>query len=321
MRSVRKKGSVNKDYWGYIFISPFIIVFLGFALYPIFNTFWMSLTDASLMNPGMRGDFIGLENFRSLLTHNMFHRAISNTWLLWLGNFIPQMLFALVLAVMFTSTTFRLRGTGFFKAIFYLPNLLMPATVAALFSSLLAFHGPLNQFLVGVLGIMPEARDWLAFPTYARGTVMFLQTWLWFGQTAIVLVAGMTSISPTYYESAMIDGAGQFKMFTRITLPLLKPVLLFVLVTSMVGGMQMFDIPMLLSGNLGAPDHSVLTINMFMNNRRAFPAAMIGSAAAVSVVLFFMSSFIALILFRIFRESSDEKAARKAKKAERKVLA
>ena len=315
-----KKGSVSKDHYGYIFIAPFVIVFAAFALWPIVNTFYLSLTNMHFVNHmgfGVSPDFIGLNNFITLFNDPMFRLALQNTWLLWIGNFIPQMILALVLAAMFASTTFKLKGSGFFKAIYYLPNILMPVTVAALFMHYLTLHGPINTFLVGTTGILSEPRNFLSLVTDTRVAVMFIQTWMWFGQTAIVLVAGMTSISPSYYESAMVDGASQVKMFFTITLPLLKPILLFVLVTSLVGGMQMFDIPLLLSdGPLGPPDMAVLTMNMFMNARRAAPAFAIGSAAAISVTLFFISSFIALILFRVFR-SDDEKQLRKQAKMER----
>ena len=311
-----KKSSVNKDYWGYIFIAPFVIVFLAFVIYPIYNTFWLAFSDSNLVHPNMRGEFVGLENFQMLVGSTMFRTAIANTWIIWLSNFFPQMFLALTLAAIFSSTTFKLKGTGFFKAIYYLPNLMMPVTIAALFSFYLDFHGPLNQFLVSTTGIMSEQRDFLAHIFDTRFTVAFIQTWLWFGQTAIILVAGMASISPSFYESAMIDGASQIKMFFYITLPLLKPVMLFVLVTSLVGGLGMFDIPMLLTGPRGAPNNSILTVNMYMNNRRVFPAGMLGSAASISVALFFMSSFVALILFRIFREPTEAADAKKAAKRE-----
>jgi len=318
---MKKRSTLSNDHWGYIFIAPFVIVFIAFVLYPIYNTFWLAFSNSTLTHPGMRGELIGLDNFRMLANSNMFRTAIFNTWFIWLTNFIPQMVLALTLAAIFSSTTFKLKGTGLFKAIFYLPNLMMPVTIAALFSYFLDFHGPLNQFLVGTTGLVAEQRDFLLHIFDARFTVSFIQTWLWFGQTAIVLVAGMTSISPSFYESAMIDGASQIKMFFYITLPLLKPVLLFVLITSLVGGLGMFDIPMLLSGPWGAPNNSVLTVNMYMNNRRTFPAGMIGSAASISVVLFFMSSFIALILFRLFREPSEDAIAKKAAKRNKGVNA
>ena len=309
-----KRRSVTKDYWGYIFIAPFVVVFLAFVLYPIYNTFWLAFTDSTLMHPDMRGDFIGIDNFTMLLNSNLFRTAVANTWIIWLANFIPQMFLALTLAAIFSSSTYKMRGMGFFKAIYYLPNLMMPVTIAALFSFFLEFHGPLNQFLVGTTGVMTEQRDFLAHVFDTRFTVSFIQTWLWFGQTAIILVAGMNSISPSFYESAMVDGASQLKMFFKITLPLLKPVMLFVLVTSLVGGLNMFDIPMLLTGPRGAPNNAILTVNMYMNNRRAFPAGMIGSAASVSIMLFLMSSFIALVLFKVLGEPSPEREAKRAAK-------
>ena len=304
---MKKKKSISKDYYGYIFIAPFVIIFITFILFPIFNTFYLSFTDARIRPGSWRGDFVGFDNFTSLLGDHMFHRAVSNTWMLWLFNFIPQMILALVLAAMFASSTYKLRGANFFKAIYYLPNLLMPVTIAALFYSFLSIHGPVNQFLVGMTGLMSEARNFGAYVLDTRIVVIFLQTWMWFGQTAIVLVAGMTSISPTLYESAMIDGANQTKMFFRITMPLLKPVMLFVMVTSLVGGLQMFDIPHLYAGTFGNPDNSVLTVNMFMNIRRSFPSALLGYAGAISVLLFLMSSVVALVLFRVFRESDEPK--------------
>lgn len=313
----RKSSAVNKDHYGYIFIAPFIIVFVTFILYPIFNTFRLSLTDANLMT-GFQGDFVGIDNFTRLLNETMFRRAAFNTWMLWLFNFIPQMILALVLAAIFSNSTIKIRGKGLFKVMYYLPNLLMPVTVAAMFSAYLAVHGPLNQLLVGATGLMAEPRNFLGSPFDTRVAVIFIQTWMWFGQTAIVLVAGMTSISPTYYESAMIDGAGQRKMFFHITLPLIKPILLFVLVTSLVGGLQMFEIPRMLTNAFGAPDHSILTMNMFMDLRRGFPAGAIGSAASISVVLFFMSSFVALILFKLLGERSEEEELRRLEKKRRK---
>ena len=314
-QTIKKRSSskVTKDHWGLIFIIPFIVIFLGFSLWPIINTFYMSLTDAHIWTMSEPGswEFLGFQNFTDLFGDPMFFRSMRNTWLLWIGNFIPQMILALVLAAMFTSSTFKLKGAGLFKAAYYLPNLMMPVTIAALFSTFLSLHGPVNQFLVGTLGILEDPRNFLSIATDTRIVVMFLQTWMWFGQTAIVLVAGMTSISPTYYESAMVDGASQVKMFFKITLPLLKPILLFVLVTSLVGGLQMFDIPMLLAGPLGPPDQSVLTMNMFMNARRSHPSNALGSASSISVALFFMSSVVALILFRVFRDKDEPRSKRR----------
>ena len=321
----KNQSHVAVNDWGYIFISPFFLIFIAFIAYPIYNTFHMSLTSATIRGGGWQTEYIGFDNFRELWNNRMFRTAVQNTWVLWIFNFIPQMVLALVLAAMFTSTTYKLRFKGFFKVMYYLPNLMMPVTIAALFNVYLSLHGPVNQFMVQTLGIWDSARDFTQIVMDTRIVVVFLQTWMWFGQTAIVLVAGMTSISPTFYESAMIDGASQAKMFFKITIPLLKPVLLFVLVTSLVGGLGMFDIPLLFSqSQFGNPQNAVLTVNMFMNVRRSFQGGFqFGSAAAISVILFMMSSVVALIIFRIFGARSEERhekrEIRRAKKEEARV--
>lgn len=298
--ATQHKANLNKDHYGPLFIAPFVIVFVGFVLYPIVNTFWLSLTDTQLLS-GVPGQFVGLHNFTSLNNTPAFMNAVRNTWLLWGLGFIPQITVALILAYMFTNPALDVRGKGVFKAIYYMPNLLMPATVAALFAAYLSIFGPVNQLVVG-LGVVAEPIHYLQHPNWARATVVFIGWWMWFGQTTIVLVAGMTAISPTLYESAMIDGASKSKMFTVITLPLIKPILLFVMVTSLAGGLQMFDIPHLLTNGRGDPQGAIMTLNIFMNLRRSSAMGDIGAAATVSVMLFFMSSFMALILFRVFGE-------------------
>jgi len=140
--------------------------------------------------------------------------------------------------------------------------------------------------------------------------VVFIQWWMWFGQTTILIMAGMTSISLSLYEAAVMDGANTLKMFRYITVPLIKPVLVYVLVTSLVGGMQMFDIPMLLTDGRGSPANSILTNNILMYMKFRSSQGHIGAASSVGVVVFIMTSFVALLIFYILREKSDEKIAK-----------
>ncbi len=290
-------SKVEKDYYGYIFIAPFIIIFLLFSFYPIVNTFYLSFTNTQLMT-GFKGTFVGLQNYTRLFDTPLFMQSVKNTWVIWILNFVPQMVFALLLATLFNNQRLKLRGVGIYKAVYFLPNLLMPAAVASLFYSFLSLYGPVNQFLLGA-GIINEAIDFLKFPKYAVGTVAFIQWWMWFGQTTIVLFAGMTSISPSYYEAGMVDGATQYQMFKGITLPLLRPILVYTLVTSLVGGLQMFDIPYLLTNGTGAPQGSIMTMNVLMNMKRTSTAGDIGAAAAVSVMIFIMSSIISVIIMKL----------------------
>lgn len=289
----------KKDHYGYLFIAPFIFAFLMFGLYPVLNTFYLSFTDTTLLSKS--SEFVGLKNFTRLFADDVFMDAVKNTWLLWILNFIPQIGVAMLLSVWFTSVRLKIKGAGFFRAIFFLPNLLMPAAIAALFFSLFSFYGPVNQFMVRS-GFLPEAMQFLQNQTVARSLVVFIQWWMWFGATIILLMAGMTSIPASLYESAMMDGATEGQMFRHITLPLLKPILIFVFVTSLVGGMQMFDIPFLLTDGRGSPSGSIMTNNILMYLKFSSSKGHIGAASAVGVLVFIMTCVFALGIFYFLRE-------------------
>jgi multiple sugar transport system permease protein len=246
-------------------------------------------------------NFIGLQNFKRLFADNFFLKGVWNTWLIWGLNFIPQIGIAMLLSVWFTSARLKIRGVGGWRAIFFLPNLLMPAAVAALFFSLFSFYGPVNQFLVRT-DILAEAMHFLQDETITRSIVIFIQWWMWFGQTVIIVMAGMTAIPISLYEAAMVDGASSTQMFRRITLPLLKPILIFIFVTSLVGGMQMFDIPYLLTDGRGSPNSSIMTNNILMYMKFSSSKGHIGAASSVGVLVFIMTTICALGIFYFLRE-------------------
>ena len=290
---------LKKDYYGYLFITPFVVAFLIFGLYPVYNTLYLSFTDTTLMSP--TANWVGLKNFVLLFADKVFLTAVKNTWLIWMMNFIPQVGVAMLLSVWFTSVRLRIVAVGLWRAIFFLPNLLMPAAIAALFFSLFSFYGPVNQVLVRA-GFMPEAMQFLQNITITRGLVVFIQWWMWFGSTIILLMAGMTSISVALYEAAMMDGATEQQMFWRITIPLLRPIMIYVFVTSLVGGMQMFDIPFLLTDGRGSPSGSIMTNNILMYMKFSSSRGHIGAASTVGVVVFLMTTVCALGIFYFLRE-------------------
>ena len=293
-------SKIKHNNYGYLFVAPFIIGFLIFGLYPVFNTIFLSFTNRTLMS----------QSYELLFADKTFITAVTNTWELWMMNFIPQMGIAFLLAIWFTNTRLKIKGVGIWRMIFYMPNLMMASAVAALFFSLFSFYGPVNQFMVRS-NIFTEAIDFIRKPAVMRGLVVFIQWWMWFGQTTILLMAAMTAISPSLYEAALVDGAGTFQMFTRITLPLIKPVLIYVLVTSLVGGMQMFDIPYLLTDGRGSPSNSILTntINMYMKFHSS--KGHIGAASSVGLVVFLMTSIVALLIFFLLREKQEKPQALK----------
>jgi cellobiose transport system permease protein len=307
----------KQDRTAYLFLAPFVIGFLAFSLYPLYNTFALSFTDTTLMTK--TAHFIGIDNFTRLFADDVFLRAVGNTWLIWILNFIPQIGIALLLSVLFTSLRLRVKAVGMWRAIFFLPNLLMPAAVAALFNALFAYYGPANQFMVRA-GILPEAMRFLESVSMTRGLVAFIQWWTWFGQTIIIVMAGMTSIPVPLYEAAMVDGASAWQMFTRITMPLLKPILVYIFVTSLVGGMQMFDIPFLLTDGRGSPQSSIQTNNILMFMKFASSKGHIGAASSVGVLIFIMTCACALGIFYFLRDRDTGTGPEPKKVREKKAL-
>lgn len=293
---------INKNYYGYFFIVPFVIVFLIFGLYPVYNTLALSFTDTTLMTS--KANFVGLKNFERLFADKFFMTAVKNTWFIWVMNFIPQIGIAMLISAWFTNARLKIKGVGIWRALFFLPNLLMPAAVASLFFSFFSYFGPVNQFLVQA-GFLSKAVEYIRNATVMRSLVVFIQWWMWFGQTTIIIMAGMTSISPALYEAAMVDGATATQMFTRITLPLLKPVLIYIFVTSLVGGMQMFDIPYLLTDGRGSPSSSILTNNILMYMKFSSSQGHIGAASSVGVLIFIMTCICSFGIFYFLRDKDS----------------
>jgi multiple sugar transport system permease protein len=301
--------------WGYFFVSPFIVVFLVFHLYPVIYTFMLSFSDLR----GLRNDvnFTGAANFARLLQDKYFWGAVQNTFIIWTFNFIPQLGIALLIAVWLTDKQMRLKGRSLFRAIIYMPNLLTAASVALLWRSLFAYPaGPLSTLLY-YLGLREETvRDgrvmyqtfnFFRSVSFTRGLVVFIQWWLWYGHTVIMLMAGITSISPSIFESAVVDGASRGQITRRITLPLLRPMMLYILITSMIGGMQMLDIPFLLTDMQGAPNFKIRTISVYLYNIAFQGRNDYGYAAAISIGVFIITIILALLIFFFLQDRSELK--------------
>lgn len=297
--NLKSKNKINKNYYGYIFTLPFIVIFLAFNLYPLLYTFYLSLTDTTLMNSSYH--FVGLANFQQLFSDNYFLKSAINTWKIWLMNFIPQLTIAMLLAIWFVNNRLKIKFIGLWRTIYYLPNILMPVAIAALFYNFFSLYGPVNQIAVRT-GILEEAYNFFRNPFWTQFIVAFIQWWMWYGVTIIFLMAGLSSISPSYYESALVDGANSWQMFTKITLPLLKPVLIYVLVTSLSGGMQMFDIPYLLTDGTGAPDGAIRTMSVLMYMKFSSGDGYIGAAASVGVMIFLITAVAAFIIINLLKE-------------------
>lgn len=315
---MRRKG-VNYSKYGYIFTFPFVLAFLIFSLYPILYTAVIGFTDMQGLIPKpvhiLDDPF---KNFKDLIFENAsFRKSLLNTGLLWIANFIPQITLALLLTAWFTNKRLNIKGQGAFKVLLYMPNIITASTIAILFSTLFAYPmGPVNS-LIQMLGLSDVPIFFLQDKTTARGIVAFIQFWMWYGNTMIILVAGVMGINPALFESSAIDGANGWQTFFRITLPSLRTILLFTLITSMIGGLTMFDIPQLFL--LGGPDDATLTTSMFIYGQAFKGSYLYNRAAAASMILFLIAAVLSAILFYVMRDR-DAAKVKKAEKMYKKSL-
>lgn len=274
--------------------------------------------------------------------------AFGNTMIMWLLNFIPQILLSLLLAAWFTDTRAKVRGQGFYKFMLYLPNIITAASISMLFLSIFGYpQGPINialhksfaanaqaelatlvpgteEYQQLLMQINNETSGTVIFfdkTWWARGIISFINFWMWYGNTMIVLIAGILGISPSLYEAAQIDGANASQTFRRITLPLLRPILLYTLVTSLIGGMQMYDIPKIIAGSassllLARP--KIVTVVVLISDLLG-ASKNYAIASAISVMLFVFTAMFSLILFYIMRDK-DAAKLKKEEKAYKKAL-
>ena len=308
---MNKSKSFSYAKYGYLFSIPFVVAYLIFSFYPTINTIILGFTDAKGMAGLTNWNFLPAEdlfkNFIAVLKAPTFRKSLGNTIILWVANFIPQISLALLLTAWFTSKRNELRGQGFFKVVFYMPNIITAASIAILFKALFAYPvGPVNSLLVK-LGLATEAVNFTTKVWPTRGIIAFIQFWMWYGNTSLILISGMMGINRSLYEAADIDGATSWQKFIRITLPLLKPVLLYTLVTSAIGGLQLYDIPALFNtngGTIGYPDDTSTTVTMYIMRLHSTDT---GRAAAVSILLFLVTVAVSMLLFFFMKERQPRK--------------
>lgn len=323
----RRIKSISYAKYGYMFIAPFFLVYCFFQVWPLIQTFILSFQG----NGADAGKFVGFDNYgiilfgsgegmgrRAAAMQDLFLTSFKNTIILWFGNFIPQILLSLLLAVWFTDSKLHIPGVGFFKVVMYLPNIITAVSVAALF---MRFISNSQLSAVNTL-LMLNGGDPVSFEAsaaWSRGIVMFIQTWLWFGNTMIMMMSGIMGINPSLFEAAAIDGASSGQVLRKVTLPLLRPMVVYTLITSMIGGLQMFDIPYLYHTGAGKINANLRTVAVFVYEQFRAGAKVhqpdYGIAGAASVILFIITAALGILVFRMNRDEDEHR-----KKQERKAL-
>ena len=316
----KKKKGINYGKWGYIFILPFFVTYLIFSLIPLFDTVRYSFFEyyrSGIKEVGP--NFVGLANYVSLLGSDMLKYG-KNTLILWLIGFIPQIVVALLLASWFTDIRLKIRGKQFFKVVIYLPNLIMASAFALLFFTMFSTSGPINSILMS-LGLIKAPIDFLGSVWGTRSLIGLMNFLMWFGNTTIMLMAAIMGISVDVFEASEIDGCNSIQKFFYITLPLIRPILTYTLITSLIGGIQMFDVPQILTNGQGNPDRTSTTLIMFLNNH--LKSKNYGMAGALSVYLFIISAILCFFVYKITIDDDPDgskKAAKKKAKQERRNL-
>ena len=261
----KRRKSLSYAKWGYLFILPFFITYFIFSLIPMIDTVRYSFFEYYRSGIKEIGpNFIGLENYISLLQSDMVKYG-ENTLILWLIGFIPQIVIALILAAWFTDVRLKIRGKQFFKVVIYLPNLIMASAFALLFFTLFSTNGPINSILMSI-GITKSPIDFMGSVLGTRSLIGLMNFLMWFGNTTIMLMAAIMGISMDVFEASDLDGCNSIQRFFYITLPMIRPILAYTLITSIIGGLQMFDVPQILTNGQGNPDRTSMTLIMFLNS-------------------------------------------------------
>ncbi len=298
-----KKRNLNR--MAYLFVLPFVIVFLTFSVYPVFRTLYLSFTSYKGFGDAK---WAGLANYIRVFKDKFFWKALGNTVKIWGVNIILQLGLAFLLTVIFSDIKYKIRGLSVFRAVYYLPNLIAATSVAFLFKTLLDWkYGSFNQLLL-TLGVAKEQINWLGSTSTAPYVISVIGAWMWFGNSFIMLMAGVQGIPTDYFEAAAIDGAGRWKVFAQITIPLLRPIMLYVFVTSLIGGLQLFDLPFLMNGvapnTAGEPSGCLQTAVMYLY-KFGFETHQVGYASAIAYTLFFIILIVSIIQFKTLGRGED----------------
>ena len=268
----------KRQKWAYLFILPFFISFLTFGIYPIFYSFYISFQSYDPLS--LKMTYVGLANYERLVTSSFFWDSVKNTIQIWLFSIIPQLTIAMILSLILNERW--VKGKNALRSIFYFPNLITPITIGMLFTLLFGYPGGTVNNVMTSLGLFNEAIDFKNVPILAKAVGGIAICWQNFGYNIIFITAGLHSISADVYEAAEVDGANAWHRITKITLPLLKPIMLYIMITSIIGGLQIFDIPKMLFRDGAANATRTMVLYMYES---AFDKWQFGYGAAAAYVI------------------------------------
>lgn len=281
----------------YLYVAPFFVIFAIVGLYPLLYTGYLSLFDWNRAYY-VRGDFIGLDNFRFVLTDPVFLKSLVNTFSIFAMSSIPQVVLAIAVAALLDN---RLRGRTFWRMSVLLPFVVAPAAAVLIFGSLFADQYGLINSVLKDLGLSPIR--WHVDRWWSHFAIASMVNWRWTGYNTLIFLAAMQAVPRELYESAALDGAGRIRQFFSVTLPMIRPTLIFIIITSTIGGLQIFTEPRLFDdtpSREGGADHQYMTSTLYIYVK-GIEDQFYGRAAAAAWVLFLIVVAIAVLNFALTR--------------------
>lgn len=293
-QTVARKSNLRKYLPMYLSIAPFFIIYLCFGIAPVIFSLYLAFQRWDGIG---QMNFIGLNNFVFALTDPIFGQAILNTFEIWIISTIPMLVLALLLAFLLNM---RKRSKFAYQVAYLLPNITSTVAIALIFGSFFGDqYGLINQML-GTMHL--NTIGWLTDAWPMRWAVAMITIWRWTGYNALIYMAGLQSIPSDFYEAARIDGANTWRTFYHITLPLLRPVILFTVISSTLGGMTLFTEPQILFGNNGGVGNSGLTMSLYQY-WQAFASFHYGFGAAVGWIMFFILVIFTFVNWKIVQST------------------
>jgi len=285
---------VKGNRWAYLFIAPFFIIFAVFGLFPPLYGFFISFFKWDLLTPM---DFVGLSNYVKIFSDNLFWLSVLNVILFTIAEAIPEITISLVIA--YLLDTYIRRWRNVYLAAFFSPIVTSSVAVSLVFGALFGLNYGIVNAIIRMVNLQPV--PWLTEPGPMKVVLIILLLWRWLGWNMVIYLAGLQSISHEYYEAALVDGANRWQIFTRITVPLMRPVILYTAVTATIGTLQLFAEPRLLSSEMGGRNNSLLTPVMYIY-QMGFGYFRFGYASAVAYVLFVLILGASLLNLRFLRQ-------------------
>jgi multiple sugar transport system permease protein len=286
----------------YVLVSPFLLLFAVFSLFPLLFSLWLAFQSWEPTSGLDAMQFVGLDNFVFALTDGWFWKSLYNTLWLAIASGLPQHLVALPLAV-FLHRGFG-RWRGLVSGAYFLPYITSTVAIAMLFGSLFSTdYGLVNQALHALFGT--ENINWMRSPEAIKPAVAIVVFWRYLGFNLVLYLAALQTIPNDLYQAAKLDGAGPWQQFLRITLPGLKPMILFAVTLSVIGGLQLFEEPFILTNGKGGADQSAMTVGIYLY-RLAFDFSDFGGASALAWIMF---GFIALLTWLTNKAFAERREA------------